>query len=108
MKKSKTICSTCRLIKKADCDKCAKKPFEGISKSNYKLYSSYKWRKYAHALRKERILCEICEKEGRSTPCQMVDHIKEINKGGSIWDESNLMCLCHNCHNTKSGRASKK
>lgn len=107
MKKSKTICSTCRLIKKADCDRCKPKAFEGIKKTNYSLYNSRKWRNYALALRKRFPLCELCIKEGRTTPSQMVDHKKTINSGGSIWSEDNLQCLCNSCHNIKSGKDRK-
>lgn len=104
MKKPKTICSTCRKVKKDDCDRCKAKPFENISKSNYSLYNSSKWRKYAHSLRKQFPICVLCEKEGIIKPSEVVDHIIEINKGGDVWDKDNLQCICHKCHNTKSGR----
>ena len=52
----------------------------------------------------ECILCELCLQEGRTTQCQMVDHITPINRGGSVWDKSNLQVLCNKCHNIKSGK----
>ena len=107
MKKPAKICDICRKIKKEDCDRCKPKKYKGVKQNNYDLYNSSKWRKFAHALRKERILCEMCLSEGRTTASQMVDHIKEINQGGSIWDLSNLQCLCNKCHAKKSGRKAK-
>jgi 5-methylcytosine-specific restriction endonuclease McrA len=34
----------------------------------------------------------------------MVDHIKPINQGGSIWNKDNLQTLCNRCHNKKSAK----
>ena len=108
MKKPKKICQCCRKVKGVSCICKPKEAYKDIKKTNYKLYNSSKWRKYAHAFRRENPLCKMCLDEGRTTPSEMVDHVKEINKGGSIWDESNHQCLCNNCHAKKSGRASKK
>ncbi len=42
-------------------------------------------------------LCEMCLKEGRFTPVEIVHHIKELSDGGTH-DESNLMSVCKSCH----------
>ncbi len=107
MIKPKKICNRCRRVKGLSCDCPEPKKFEGMKQNNYKLYNSRKWRKYSHQLRKDNPLCKMCLEEGRTTPSQMVDHIKEINRGGSIWDKSNHMCLCKKCHAKKSGRNNK-
>jgi 5-methylcytosine-specific restriction endonuclease McrA len=88
----KTLSCVCKPVKK----------FEGFKQNNYKLYNSSKWRKFAHALRKEFPLCYTCRKEGRTTACQMVDHVKNINLGGSIWGKDNLRTLCNKCHAKKT------
>ena len=107
MKKPKKICNSCRKIKGISCNCVAPKKFEGMKKNNYKLYNSRKWRKFSHQLRKDNPLCKMCLDEGKTTPSQMVDHILEINKGGSEWDVNNLQCLCNAHHAKKSGRSKK-
>ena len=104
MKKPLKICNQCRKPKKEGCVECKPKAFENISKTNYKLYNSTKWRKYAHSLRREEPLCRLCLKEGITKASEMVDHIRPINKGGSIWNRDNLQCLCHKCHNKKTSK----
>ena len=104
MKKSIKICNSCGKPKMEGYCKCVKVKSHNIDQSNYKLYSSYKWRKFAHKLRDERILCELCLQEGRTTECQMLDHITPINRGGSVWSLSNLMVLCNHCHAVKSAK----
>ena len=108
MIKAKKICNKCRKVKGVSCVCVDPKKYEGIKQNNYNLYNSRKWRKFSHQLRKDNPLCKMCLDEGKTNPSQMVDHIREINKGGSIWDISNLQCLCNSCHSKKSGRASKK
>jgi len=107
MKKPKSICSSCRKIRGLSCVCIPTKKFEGMKQNNYSLYNSKKWRKFAHQIRKDNPLCKICLDEGRTTPSQMVDHIKEINRGGSEWDISNLQALCKKCHAKKTGRNSR-
>ncbi len=41
--------------------------------------------------------CEKCFEEGRMTPVEEVHHIVPLSKGGTH-DDSNLMSLCHSCH----------
>ncbi|TVU59206.1 HNH endonuclease [Vibrio atlanticus] len=52
-------------------------------------------------------LCEMCSKYGRFNTGVIIDHIKEINHGGAIWEYDNLMTLCISCHNTKTAKARK-
>jgi 5-methylcytosine-specific restriction protein A len=103
--KKKTICGKCHKIKRDDCDKCKKKPFEGISHENQSFYNSTRWRKYSLALRRENPLCEECLRQGKTTKSEVVDHIKPISKGGDKWDIDNLRCLCHICHNKKTAKS---
>ena len=107
MKKPNSICNICHKPKKLDCDRCKPKKYEGIKTNNYSLYNSRKWRKFSHQLRKDNPLCKHCMEQGRTTPSQMVDHIREINKGGSIWDLINLQCLCNSCHAKKTGKSKR-
>ena len=107
MKKPKSICSKCHKVKRDDCELCKKVPFEGIKRSNYKLYNSSKWRKFSKQYKKDNPLCCECLKEGVSQPSEITDHIKPLDKGGDVWDLKNLQPLCHHHHNKKTGRSKK-
>ena len=45
-------------------------------------------------LDKKKYRCEKCGKGGRLE----IHHIIPIWKGGSFWDEKNMMVLCRKCH----------
>ena len=55
------------------------------------------WRKIRTRYVHKHPFCEMCLKEGRYVPVEEVHHIKPISEGGTN-DESNLMSLCHSCH----------
>ncbi len=105
MKIPKKICSICRKIKKDDCDRCKKKPFEGINTANQSFYNSTRWRKIAKGHKTKHPLCEECLDKGIVTAVQITDHIIPIDKGGNKFSSDNLRSLCHKCHNKKSGRS---
>ena len=63
MIKAKKICNKCRRIKGLSCDCPPPKKYTSFKQNNYKLYNSRKWRKYAHALRKDNPLCKHCLEE---------------------------------------------
>ena len=105
MLRPKKICGKCKRIKGRSCICPEKKPFEGISKDNYSVYNSSRWRRYSKGLRKNHPLCEHCLKKGVTSPSEVVDHIHPISKGGDVWDRDNLQMLCHKCHNTKTGKS---
>ena len=50
-------------------------------------------------------ICIECERNDRISTAEVVDHIKEIADGGSVWDISNLQSLCDRCHRTKTAIA---
>lgn len=73
---------------------------------NVKMYTSTRWVK----LRKRKVadfpLCEECLKEGKTTPTQLVHHIKPWQLGRNEYEQDelqfdydNLQSLCHDCHN---------
>lgn len=80
------------------------KPHEGYRHHNTKFYQSTAWRKLRAVKLKQSPMCEQCERNGRITPAQMVDHIVPINKGGASLDIENLQSLCNACHNRKSAK----
>lgn len=57
------------------------------------------------AYRESNPLCVECEKAGRVTPSEVVDHIKP-HKGDVVmfWDVDNWQALCKRCHDRKTAR----
>lgn len=85
-----------------------KKAFTGRVNDNMKFYNSKAWRtKRLHKLQLNP-LCELCEEKNLVVAAAVVDHITEINDGGSKLSFSNLQSLCHSCHNAKTGRRGAK
>lgn len=72
------------------------------------IYSSPQWR----ALRTQYIglqpLCEHCTRRGIATPAHTVDHVKEIEDGGAVYDIDNLQSLCEPCHKIKTGEEKRR
>jgi len=68
------------------------------------LYKTPQWRKLRYqALRRDRGICVICEREGYQRMATDVDHI--IEHSGDIelfYDLSNLQSLCKSCHSRKT------
>jgi len=71
-------------------------------KETHPFYLSVQWRRFRDWYLGKHPLCEQCEREGRLTPAQMVDHVIEIKDGGALTDESNAMSLCWKCHALKT------
>jgi 5-methylcytosine-specific restriction endonuclease McrA len=48
----------------------------------------------------------MCEREGQTTPSEVVDHIKEVSGPYDplFWDRSNHQALCFECHEKKHRR----
>ena len=63
-------------------------------------------------------LCQRCDAEGRTTAATEVHHIRPVeeaitygDKRQRMYDPSNLMALCHDCHvkvHTELGRSGKE
>ena len=64
----------------------------------------WKWQKLRIAIMKrDKGLCQPCERVGRYTPATQVDHIKPKAQGGSD-DENNLQSICGDCHDEKTAQ----
>ena len=83
------------------------KPFQYM-KRNQKFYDSTAWRRCRNYYISLHPLCEQCEREGRITVGQVIDHIKPLDQTDPYKDdpfnENNLQTLCHKCHNKKTGK----
>lgn len=62
-----------------------------------------RWRKIRRMVLREEPLCVECEKAGRVTAANEVDHIIPLRQGGTH-ERSNLQPLCKSCHSKKTNR----
>lgn len=64
-----------------------------------------RWRRTRLRYLTEHPLCVECQKVGKLTPANTVDHIKP-HKGDKelFWDESNWQSLCQRCHSVKTAK----
>lgn len=66
------------------------------------------WRKLRLWHLRRQPLCVACERRGRLTPAEEVDHITPISRGGARLDPANLQSLCKSCHSAKTAREQRK
>lgn len=73
---------------------------------NYEFYNSTQWKKKRlKIIKRDKYLCQICKRYGKNTEAQVVHHIIEVNdivsdEGYKLrLTDSNLISLCHKCHN---------
>lgn len=59
------------------------------------------WRKLRAVVLREEPLCRQCQKDGRLTPANEVDHIDEDSFNNN---RSNLQALCKPCHAKKTAQ----
>lgn len=69
--------------------------------ARHELYNTTRWRKLRELKMSLSPLCEQCEREGRITAGELVDHIIPIEDGGAKFALENLQTLCRACHNRK-------
>lgn len=67
---------------------------------------TWRWAQYSKSYRARHPLCVECERQGRVTPAQHVDHIQAVSGPDDpmFWDESNHTGLCAPCHSRKTAK----
>ena len=64
----------------------------------------WSWQKIRkRIIARDKNLCQPCFRKGKLTEAEAVDHIVPKSRGGDD-SESNLECICHPCHKTKTAR----
>lgn len=63
-------------------------------------------RKRDRILERDKGLCQPCLRAGRVTPATEVDHIINLEAGGTDAD-ANLEAICYPCHKPKTARESQ-
>ena len=73
------------------------------NRRNSKIYDTQRWKRISIKKRTIDPFCQgECEAKGILKEAQVVDHIIEIEDGGSPYSMANLQSLCRSCHNTKT------
>ena len=74
-------------------------------------YHTTAWRKLRAAILRDSPYCVECKRQNIVKLANVVDHIKPVSTGATLfdkerlmWDENNLQTLCDSCHNSKSGK----
>lgn len=73
-------------------------------KERQEVYNTPIWKRMSKAKMMECPLCELCLKEGKTTPATNVHHIisfmvyEGLKRQEVAYDYSNLMALCVECH----------
>lgn len=69
-------------------------------------YNSRDWKRVRKAvLVRDNYLCQYCLRDKKISKADVVDHVIPLLIDWSLrLDESNLNCLCHTCHNSKTQR----
>lgn len=87
-------------------------------KTYQKLIHSQRWQRLRRWKLQAHPLCEMCEKQGRTTLATEVHHVTPVEfalnddqKVQLMFNAGNLMVLCHDCHvriHTEMGRSGRK
>jgi len=72
------------------------------NKRDQKIYKSARWQTVREMMLSEDPFCKC----GRVAT--VVDHVRPIRQGGSIWDKNNLQTMCRECHNSKTAKESNQ
>lgn len=65
----------------------------------------YRWQKARETFLRENPLCVMCQREGRTTAAEVVDHIVPHRGDKALfWDRGNWQPLCHHHHNSAKRR----
>jgi 5-methylcytosine-specific restriction endonuclease McrA len=81
-----------------------RKPYQ--AKKDYTrslLYRLNAWTKTSRQYRDAHPYCESCDYYGYASESRDTDHIIKETSGGAAFDTRNLMALCKDCHNYKTG-----
>lgn len=72
-------------------------------------YKTYRWQRIRASFMCDHPLCEECQRNGFTTPSQVVDHIIPafVLEGDRFYDTNNLQALCNQCNRLK-GQTDKK
>ena len=80
-------------------------------KQSAKYYNSKAWKTLRNLYIREHPLCEMCLKEGKTTPAEEIHHVRNFLSGQTarerwalLTDKNNLMALCSEHHKIIHGK----
>lgn len=86
------------------CDAHAPAHPEETRSASSRGYTS-RWRRLSKAFLRAHPLCAECQRNGRTTAAEVVDHITPHRGDPELfWDRANWQPLCKKCHDTKTYR----
>jgi 5-methylcytosine-specific restriction endonuclease McrA len=113
-------CEKCK-VKAAEQKKADSKAYEAQrerpwgTKASDPRYNTPRWRNLRTIILNREPFCRPCKIRhkyndgyGEIRPAVDVDHIKAVYKGGDFWNEDNLMPICRECHQVKTGFDKRK
>ncbi|WP_285082717.1 HNH endonuclease [Kingella kingae] len=69
----------------------------------------HKWRKARQLFLQNHPLCVYCQRAGKITPANVVDHIVPHQGNQNLfWDNSNWQALCSRCHSSVKQKLEKQ
>ncbi|ELH4810077.1 HNH endonuclease [Vibrio vulnificus] len=83
------------------CEKHRTKPKSNAAIERAQFYKSCRWTSFSKSIRKQRPVCELCQKE----LTEHLDHWLEVSLDKEYlytFDERNMVCLCRSCHTRKT------
>ena len=98
----------CRNLSEPGSSYCQEHRPKPLAKLADVFYLTGRWRRFRDWYISKQPLCELCEKEGRTVPAVLVDHVVELRDLGAPYDETNVQALCASCHAKKTKQEAKK
>lgn len=87
------------------CDKCYKPSPRVHRKTTAERGYDSKWKSMSQRIRKERVICEDCEKHGLVRIATECHHIHKIKSAPHLrLAKSNVIALCASCHRVRTER----
>lgn len=73
-------------------------------------YCRVRWRRFRRAHLSANPVCVECERQGRTTLAEHVDHIRPVTgpDDPAFFDDANVQSLCASCHSRKTLRESRR
>lgn len=105
--KPKRICQRCLMIVDGKCPRCSVKRDTRDATERHRRAVAYgrKWKAFRLRYLTEHPLCVDCAGQGRVKAATDVHHKRKVKDAPELqYDHENLMALCGECHDVRTGR----
>jgi 5-methylcytosine-specific restriction protein A len=90
-----------KLVKSGYCREHDRERIDSIRQRTVSI-ADYKTKRWYRLRRLVLTAQPVCSRPGCDRISEEVDHIKPVEDGGPMWEQSNLQALCHSCHSSKT------